>query len=89
MQIGAEISLYPLTAQYEEIIIEFIRGLNQRVDLRIHTNDMSTQVAGEAEVVFNAIQELSIKAMKQSSDTVIIVKYLNRAIEPGKTFKIE
>lgn len=89
MQIGAEISMYPLRSQYEEVIIEFIRGLKQKEGLRIHTNDMSTQVTGEAKAVFSAIQELSIWVMERSADTVIVVKYLNKAIEPGRTFEIE
>lgn len=89
MQIGAEISMYPLREHYEEVIIEFITALKQKEGLRIHTNDMSTQVTGEAAVVFSAIQELSIWVMERSADTVIVVKYLNKAIEPGRTFEIE
>jgi uncharacterized protein YqgV (UPF0045/DUF77 family) len=89
MEIGAEISMYPLREQHDEVIIEFIRGLKQKEGLRIHTNDMSTQIAGEANTVFSVIQELSIWVMERSANTVIVVKYLNKAIEPGKTFEIE
>jgi len=89
MQIGAEISLYPLREQHEEVIIEFIRALKQKEGLIINTNDMSTQIAGEVNIVFSAIQELGLWVMERSANTVMVVKYLNKTIEPGKTFEIE
>ncbi len=81
--------MYPLREQHEEVIIEFIRALKQKEGLVVHTNDMSTQIGGEANIVFSAIQELSMWVMERSANTVIVVKYLNKAIEPGKTFEIE
>jgi uncharacterized protein YqgV (UPF0045/DUF77 family) len=47
MDIGVEISLYPLHQQYIEPIKDFIARLNTDGQLRVVTNSMSTQIFGE------------------------------------------
>jgi len=56
MDIGVEISLYPLTADYIPTIKDFIERLNARGDLRVVTNSLSTQVFGPHEVVFDVLK---------------------------------
>ena len=55
MRIAVEISLYPLDADYMPPIKDFIERLTARPGLAVHTNAMSTQVAGEHEQVFAAL----------------------------------
>jgi hypothetical protein len=51
MDIGVEISFYPLRAEYAPAIREFLGRLNRDTRLRIVTNSMSTQVFGSYEEV--------------------------------------
>jgi uncharacterized protein YqgV (UPF0045/DUF77 family) len=56
MDIGVEISLYPLTADYIPSIHRFLEDLSAHRDLRIVTNSMSTQVFGDFERVMDALR---------------------------------
>ena len=55
MRTAVEISLYPLDADYVPPIKDFIERLNRHAGLQVITNAMSTQVAGEHELVFAAL----------------------------------
>ena len=56
MDIGVEISLYPLEADYIPSIHRFLEDLSAHHDLRIVTNSMSTQVFGDFERVMDALR---------------------------------
>ncbi|MBS0379847.1 MAG: hypothetical protein JSS29_15305 [Proteobacteria bacterium] len=56
MDIGIEISLYPLRGDYAPAIREFLGRLNAHPGLRVVTNSMSTQVFGGYDVVMQALQ---------------------------------
>ena len=56
MDIGVEVSLYPLDAQFIPPIQDFIDRLNRHADLRIVTNSLSTQIFGPYERVWAALQ---------------------------------
>jgi uncharacterized protein YqgV (UPF0045/DUF77 family) len=59
MEIGVEISLYPLHQQYIPPIQDFIDRLNADGRLRVVTNTMSTQVFGQYDdVMQRLVQEL-------------------------------
>jgi uncharacterized protein YqgV (UPF0045/DUF77 family) len=55
MDIGVEISLYPLRAQFVPPIREFLGRLNHDAELRVVTNSMSTQVFGTYDAVMAAL----------------------------------
>jgi uncharacterized protein YqgV (UPF0045/DUF77 family) len=55
MDIGVEISLYPLRAEFAPPIREFLGRLNHDAGLRVVTNSMSTQVFGTYEAVMAAL----------------------------------
>lgn len=57
MDIGVEISLYPLIAQPRPCIHELIERLNAHGRFRIESNSMSTQVFGRYEDVLGLIQQ--------------------------------
>jgi uncharacterized protein YqgV (UPF0045/DUF77 family) len=56
MEIGVELSLYPLKEQFAPDIRDFIRRLQQQPALRIVTNSMSTQVFGPFDTVMDALR---------------------------------
>jgi uncharacterized protein YqgV (UPF0045/DUF77 family) len=56
VDIGVEISLYPLEADFVPAIREFLERLGRATGLRIVTNSMSTQVFGAYEEVMEALR---------------------------------
>ena len=56
MDIGVEISLYPLRADFVPAIREFLDRLNAHKQLRVVTNSMSTQIFGPYEAVMEALR---------------------------------
>ena len=61
MHVAVEVSLYPLSAEFIPPILDFIERLKARPGLAVVTNSMSTQVSGEFDAVFGALQ-LEIRA---------------------------
>jgi uncharacterized protein YqgV (UPF0045/DUF77 family) len=57
MDIGVEISLYPLKADFVPAIGEFLERLAAHAGLRVVTNSMSTQLFGSYEEVMQAVRE--------------------------------
>jgi uncharacterized protein YqgV (UPF0045/DUF77 family) len=56
MDIGVEISLYPLRSDYVPQIHAFIERLRGDARLKVVTNSMSTQVFGGFEAVMDALR---------------------------------
>lgn len=56
MDIGVEISLYPLTEGFAPLIHDFIGRLAARADLKVVGGSLGTQVFGEYERVFEALR---------------------------------
>lgn len=56
MDIGVEISLYPLEPDFVPAIHDFLLRLNADTRLRVITNSMSTQVFGAYDEVMSALQ---------------------------------
>ena len=83
MIITAELSLYPLQSDYIEVIQAFIQKLNERDGLSVHTNAMSTQILGEAETVFAAVQELLEQSAQRFSDQVLVCKFIPKPLDLG------
>jgi uncharacterized protein YqgV (UPF0045/DUF77 family) len=84
MNIVADMSLYPLKDGPVPEIIRFIRKLRERNGLEIVTNQLSTQLRGEFEVVTSAINDCMQLAMSAPNTVVLVVKYLNVDLEIGR-----
>jgi uncharacterized protein YqgV (UPF0045/DUF77 family) len=56
MDIGVEISLYPLQADFIALIHQFIERLNADGRFRVVSNSMSTQVFGPYDDVLDAVR---------------------------------
>ncbi len=76
MRIAVDISLYPLDADYVPPIRDFIERLNRQPGLRVETNAMSTQVAGEHDRVFAALAEETKATFVGNARAVFVMKVL-------------
>lgn len=56
MDIGVEISLYPLQAQFGAVIHQFLDRLNADRRFRVVSNSMSTQVFGPCDEVLELVR---------------------------------
>jgi uncharacterized protein YqgV (UPF0045/DUF77 family) len=81
MQIGVEISLYPLNADYIPPIRDFIARLNTEPRLRIVTNAMSTQVFGDYDVVLPLLQTEIKRTFGANAKAVFVMKVLGPLAE--------
>jgi uncharacterized protein YqgV (UPF0045/DUF77 family) len=72
MDIGVEISLYPLDKQFIPPIQNFIDRLQTERRLRVETNSMSTQVFGDYEVVMQTLTR-ELRVTFEGNDKAIFV----------------
>ena len=81
MQIGVEISLYPLNADYIPPIRDFIARLNGDARLRVVTNAMSTQVFGDYDAVLPLLQAEMKRTLAANDKAVFVMKVLGPLAE--------
>jgi uncharacterized protein YqgV (UPF0045/DUF77 family) len=77
MQVLAEISMYPLSREYDAPILEFIRRLQSHEDIDVTPGDTSTVIRGEYEVVMDILKSEVRTALNGSYRTAFVVKLLN------------
>ena len=76
MEIGVEISLYPLNADYIPPIQDFIDRLNAAARFKVITNSMSTQVFGSYDDVFNVLVKEIRETFQRNAKAVFVMKVL-------------
>ena len=76
MHTAIEISLYPLDADFIPPIQDFIDRLNTYPDLKVTTNAMSTQIAGEHQRVFEILARETAASFAQTGRKVFVMKVL-------------
>jgi len=76
MEIGVEISLYPLQQQFIPPIQDFIDRLNADGRVRVVTNSMSTQVFGDYEAVMTLLVRELRRSFESSDKAVFVMKVL-------------
>ncbi|MAL95991.1 MAG: hypothetical protein CME40_13025 [Haliea sp.] len=81
MQVTAELSLYPLQDDYLPIIQAFIDSLQGREGITVVTNAMSTQLCGEARVVFDLVREALEDSERRWGRQVLVCKFIPRELE--------
>ena len=89
MKITLEISMYPLDADYVPVIKGFIRELREQPQLEIVTNQMSTQVRGEFDLVWAAVTAGMKQSMADGIKCVFVTKCLNADLDIGRLPVIE
>jgi len=80
MKIAADISLYPLDADFIPPIKDVIARLNEHDGLEIWTNAMSTQVVGEFDEVMDALRQEIAVTFEQLPKAVFAIKILNNPV---------
>ena len=83
MHVSIEISMYPLTPEYEQPIIDFIHRLRENQDIQVHTNQLSTQLVGPYDTILDALREAMRPALSASHTVSFVLKILNVKVEPG------
>ncbi len=78
MIISAELSLYPLSADYEPVIRYYIAALRAFEALDVRTHAMSTEIYGDYDTVMAAIQSATRAVFEQDNSAVLVAKFLNR-----------
>jgi uncharacterized protein YqgV (UPF0045/DUF77 family) len=68
MDIGVEISLYPLRADFVPVIHEFLERVNRAGQLHVVTNSMSTQIFG----TFDAVMQLLREELRTTFETLAV-----------------
>ncbi len=81
MQISVEISLYPLADNYLEEILKTITRLAEASDVKVKTNDMSTQLSGEFEAVMSLLKAEIFTTFSHTDKAVFVCKILNKDID--------
>jgi hypothetical protein len=76
MDIGVEISLYPLHQQYIPPIEDFIARLNRDGALRVVTNSMSTQIFGDYDAVMQRLLRELRSSFENNDKAVFVMKVL-------------
>ena len=83
--ISVEISLYPLSAEYIPVILDFITRLRANRKLTIVTNTMSTQVQGEYDEVWDTLKREMRPNLTGEQHAVFATKFLG-PVEPGLVY---
>mgnify|MGYP003439692681 FL=1 len=76
MDIGVEVSLYPLDARFIPPIQDFIDRLNRHADLKIVTNSLSTQIFGPYDRVWAALKAEVRPTFERDSKAVFVMKVI-------------
>lgn len=82
MDIGVEISLYPLADEFIPPIADFIKRLNAHAGLKVVTNSMSTQVFGEYGKVFEVLAAECRTTFEAVGKAVFVMKVLGPLADP-------
>ena len=82
MDIGIEISLYPLNADYIPPIKDFIERLNADGRFKILTNSMSTQIFGPLEAVWERLGREIGQTFATNNKAVFAMKVLGPFAAP-------
>ena len=80
MKVAADISLYPLDADFIPPIKDVIERLAAHAELEVVTNPMSTQVRGEYSVVMAALVREIGTTFERVPKAVFTIRILNNPI---------
>jgi uncharacterized protein YqgV (UPF0045/DUF77 family) len=86
MDIGVEISLYPLQEDFVPVIHEFLGRLNRVSGLRVVTNSMSTQLFGPYDAVMQLLSaelRTTFEALAGARDKAVFVMKVLGPLAPA------
>ena len=76
MKLSAELSVYPLREDFKVAVLGFIDELLKGQDVVAVTNSMSTQISGEDDAVFSAIQHALRASYSPCGRRVLVAKFI-------------
>jgi len=76
MKLTAELSLYPLREDFKIAVLSFIDKLLEQEPVVAVTNSMSTQISGQDEAVFAAIQHALRASYSEFGRQVLVAKFI-------------
>ncbi len=76
MKLTAEISLYPLSDNYLNVVKDLVRALRRYDDLTLVTNAMSTQLSGDYDRVFEVVNRELRASYERSGKQVLVCKFI-------------
>ena len=77
MKIAVDISLYPLDKDFIPPIKNFIHRLNNYNSIEVITNNMSTQIIGEYDVIMSILNNEIRDTFEELPKAIFAVKILN------------
>lgn len=77
MQAIAEISLYPLSMDYDNPILDFIRRLRAYPGIHVQPGETSTVVRGTYEQVFGILERECRVTLEGDTRAAFVIKLLN------------
>jgi uncharacterized protein YqgV (UPF0045/DUF77 family) len=86
MDIGVEISLYPLKADFVPVIHEFLERVNRVPQLRVVTSSMSTQIFGPFDAVMQLLQQelrTTFETLAGANDKAVFVMKVLGPLPPA------
>lgn len=81
MGISVEISMYPLNEQYKTLIFKFIERLRAHKELEVITNNMSTRIFGDYDIVMPILQTEIKETFDDPNTIVMVLKLVNKNLE--------
>ncbi len=88
MIVSAELSLYALTTDYEQPVVDFIHLLRVQPGVEVATNGLSTQLVGEYAAVMEALKLSMEPTLAGAATCSFVIKILNVGISPGAEVKV-
>lgn len=76
MDIGVEVSLYPLDREFIPPIQDFIDRINAHPELKVVTNSLSTQVFGPYDAVMAALHREIRPTFEGNAKAVFVMKVI-------------
>ena len=76
MKIAVDISLYPLDEDFSPPIKNFIHRLNNYNSIEVITNNMSTQIIGEYEVIMSILNNEIRDTFEELPKAIFAIKIL-------------
>jgi len=73
MILTVEVSLYPLTENFEEVVVNYIQEIKKVEGLRVEVNGLSTQVFGEYDLLMNSLAKIN-KSTFINNKCVVVMK---------------
>ena len=76
MNLSAELSLYPLASDVNRTVLDFIDKLVEQGTISAVTNSMSTQISGDWDAVFDAVNRALKLSYEATGRQVLVAKFI-------------